>query len=430
MNRATNSKGWSAELFNLISPKGLKQLLAYSSGNFGAQLVMMLYAVLVARFLEPENLGVYSGVYAILGVSITLVNLGMDNWFLKEGSRGGDRSLKFFSVVSNKIFLGILWTLLCLLFIPLLKPEAFRIAFILFACIDLLCDSLLNSIIALLTIDKAVRKTNTLILASRSGKLVLLLGLIFLQGKAVVWVALTRMLVALIVCGLGFLELQKQEDFHWRLPRLNLSILKDARHFALSDILAVIYGNLDLAILSVYSLVQAGYYSPATGIIHALFVIPSSFYYYFLPTVTKGLDLGTWKQKPDSVKLILLFSVLGVVLSLGTLVFAYTLFLPILGADYQLSRPLLGLLSPILIFKSISMGFAVLIVAQALQQKRLLPQFLIALLDIILVFALVPGFGARGVAWAYLASELLLMLAYAVIAIKYADNNPQVVDRS
>lgn len=65
-----------------LDEAGLKSLVIFSGGNFLAQIIMMVYAILIARFLGPSKLGIYSGIYAILGITITLVNFGLDIWML------------------------------------------------------------------------------------------------------------------------------------------------------------------------------------------------------------------------------------------------------------------------------------------------------------------------------------------------------------
>lgn len=394
-------------------------MLFFSGGNFFAQLIMMLYAILIARFLGPKMLGIYSGVYAVLTVTITLVNLGQDNWLLREAAIANDRLSKLLNVIINKILLGLLWTVLCTSLLPLIWPGYQVRFFVLFASIDLLADSLLNSIITSLTIEKKVKHTNTLLLISRAGKLLSLLFMILFFYNNLTLIAFNRMLIAVSVCVYAIKRMYLDKKMDILTLRLNKTVLKEARFFAASDVLAIIYGNVDVAILSLFSLTQAGWYAPASGIIRALFVIPNSFYNYILPIVTNRLSLGEWRTKIDLPKLLALFFVVGVILTLGTLAFSSVFLIPFLGTSYNETKSLLMTLSPILIFKSLSFGLVAYMVACSLQEKRLIPQFLTAILNVITVIFSIRLWGAAGVTLAYLISELFLLSGYLIIVIMH-----------
>ena len=83
---------------------------------------------------------------------------------------------------------------------------------------------------------------------------------------------------------------------------------------------------------------------------------------------------------------------------------------------------ILRILSPIMLFKSIAFGFALIIVITGNQRKRLLPQFVVSVFNISFNLLLIPYFGLIAVAWIYSISEMLLMLGYSLIAIKVIKN--------
>jgi O-antigen/teichoic acid export membrane protein len=113
-----------------------------------------------------------------------------------------------------------------------------------------------------------------------------------------------------------------------------------------------------------------------------------------------------------------LFGLLGILLTLFVILLSVFFLVPLLGNNYLMSKQLLLILSPIMLFKSISFGLATLLVARSLQSKRLIPQVIIAVFDVLLVVLLIPRFGATGVAWAYLIAELFLSIGYWAILLQ------------
>jgi O-antigen/teichoic acid export membrane protein len=94
----------------------------------------------------------------------------------------------------------------------------------------------------------------------------------------------------------------------------------------------------------------------------------------------------------------------------------------LLGPEYASTGYLLKILSPIMLFKSISFGLALIIIISGNQKKRLLPQLIVSLFNIAFNILLIPYFGLVSVAWIYTISELLLMIGYSIIVIRDKKN--------
>jgi O-antigen/teichoic acid export membrane protein len=89
-----------------------------------------------------------------------------------------------------------------------------------------------------------------------------------------------------------------------------------------------------------------------------------------------------------------------------------------LGEKFLETIKLLRILSPILFFKSLSFGFVLVIILSDMQKKRILPQFIVAVVNILFNILLIPYFGITAVSWVYLISEILLTLGYGLIVVK------------
>lgn len=402
---------------NIIST--LKQISYYSGGNFIAQIVMMIYAIVVAKTLGPNQLGIYSGLYAVLGTSISLVNFGYDIWILKETDQHNNLRELSGEVISLKLATGGLWSLLIFTLLYLTQSEIYTASLILMALGDTLSDRVLNTVIAAWNIDRNIKCINTALLSSRIFKFILLLGLIFINQASLDLIISSRFLVSLVVLLISFWVLKPII----KVPGLKkvLSSIKSSYEFGFSEILSVIYGNIDIVILSYFSTLGTGYYSPASGIVHALFIIPNSFYTYLLPKYAKMNFVDNKQQaKKTFNKIILSFSSIGLIMSLCVFLGGAFIVSTILGPRYNFTGRLLTILSPILLIKSISFGLALIIVISGQQKYRLLPQFLVSLLTITLCLIFIPISGVVGVALIYVVGEFLLMIYYWIIVRKFA----------
>lgn len=395
----------------------LKRILFFSGGNLFAQFIMMLYAIIVARQLGPSELGIYSGLYAILGVTITFVNFGLDQWMLKEAHAHKSVQLLSGKVISIKLLLGIVWGILCLIFIPISRPGIFTPAIVLLALGDVFFDVIFNTITAAWNIERDIKSINLFLLMSRVGKFLALIGLTMIQKVSPMNIVTSRIIVSGIVLLLSLAKFKPVINLH-NIFDLK-QIVRRSSEFGFSEILATVYGNIDVAILSYFSITNAGLYSPATGIIHALFIIPNSFFSYLIPYYSKEISNNkSLSLKKVLKQVLLIFTVTGFALSLVLFVGGEFLVTLILGSKYLETGRILVVLSPIMLIKSISFGLALLIVITGNQKKRLLPQLVIALFNIVINILLIPKFGIFGVAWVYSLSELGLMLGYLNISLR------------
>jgi O-antigen/teichoic acid export membrane protein len=398
-----------------------QQLTLFSGGNSLAQLVMMVYAIIIARALGIVGLGVYSGIYAFLGVTITFVNFGMDTWMLKVSDIEQPTNGLTGKVVSSKLIAGLLWLLLCNLILPVLNKKEFLPIYVALASLDVLTDVTFNTILVHFNIVKEIHRYNIFLLSSRIGKLAALFLLLYLNQATLLYIIISRLVISILIFGISFYfakpTLPKAAVVE-QLKKVHF-LRKTSVVFGLSEILAMVYANADVAILALFSTSQAGLYSPASGIIHALFILPNSFYNYLLPMMSKREHMvDSETKKVDASRIIFLFGVLGVLLTLFVVLLSAFLLVPLLGKNYLMSKELLIILSPIMFFKSLSFGLATLLVARSLQSKRLIPQIIVAVFDVFLVVLLIPRFGAIGVAWTYVIAELLLSIGYWLILVR------------
>ena len=417
----TNHHNVFYKLKTIIKENGvlpsLQRIAFFSSGGITAQVIMMVNALIVARTLGPEQNGIYNGLYAILGVSITLVNFGFDQWMLKEAHEYPSVKIISGKIISVKFLLGLIWGTLCVIILPLSRPNYFTFGLVLLAGGDILADILFNSIVNSWTITRDIRVINLMLLASRLGKLLLLLFLIFSNYVFPVTITGSRFLISFIILLISLLIL-KPIFTDIKIYDL-IRIFRESTAFGLSEVLSTIYAKIDVSILTLFSITDTGVYSPASGIINALFIIPNSIFIYLLPKYAKEVDSLEEKLFGSlPFNILLLFIIVGLALFLSICFCGKFLISFLLGARFIKTGQILQILSPILLFKSISFGLVLLIIITGNQQKRIATQLVVSLFNISLNLILIPLHGYIAVAWIYTISEFLLMSGYLITVIR------------
>jgi O-antigen/teichoic acid export membrane protein len=420
LNHHNPNKSMREEIRDLLAQKSLftsiKQLSFYSAGGMLAQAIMIVYAIIIARQLGPEQLGVYSGLYAILGVTITIVNFGLDQWMLNEAQNYKSVRLLSGQVILIKLMFGIFWCMLCVVLLPISRPETYLLPLVILGVGDVLSDVIFNTVTTTWTITRKIKQINILLLLSRGGKLSILLLLTLANQLSLTSILGSRFVITLIILMISLSLLKPRVRFD-ELENY-LLIIKKSTVFGLSEILAMIYAQIDVAILSYFSIRDTGLYSPASGLIHALFIIPNSVFIFLIPLFSKKLKSEENSNINSITKIVLIiFAFVGISLSSSLFVAGDFIIELLLGGQFNKTTQVLKVLSPVMFFKSLSFGLALILMITGNQQKRLLPQLIVCFFNISLNVIFIPRFGLISVAWIYTLSELILMLGYLMPVI-------------
>lgn len=396
----------------------VKNIAIYSGSTTIAQLIMMVYVVLLARILGPEELGVFSSAYALVGLTAFFLNLGMDTWLLRKAGLYPDVRLLSGKVLKIKANIGIVWTIVMVVLVPMVRPDLYSVTLMLICSLDVWSDVCFNTQIQALNVQRRMKTITWLMLLSRGGRFAGLVILYYLGLDSAVLFALTRASATFI----GFLAATWQHR-----PKMNTEgfmstreVIKESLPFGVSDFLALIYTNADVTILALMAgTIAVGLYSPASGIIHALYVIPNAIFTVIVPIMT---NIGARDVNRFRKGLPILFGSFGIMGAIMWLILGTTaewLMPVLLGKEYQFTGEILGVLSPLLFLKFISFACAVVLVCVGWQQRRLIFQLVAAGFNIIANILVIPSYGIIGVAWVYVISEILLVIGYGWVTVEW-----------
>ena len=396
----------------------IHQLALFGGSTTIAQFIMMVYVLIVARILGPTELGFFNSAYSLVGISVFFLNLGMDTWLLRKAGLFEDVTILSGKVLRIKAAIGIFWSLALVTLAPTIRPDLYTVPMMLICSLDAWSDVCFNTEIQALNVQRRMKTITWLVLLSRGGRMLGLLVLIFFGVKSAVLFAFTRALATFI--GFVIATILHRPKIRSGSLVSTREVLSESLPFGLSEFLSLIYTNIDVTILAwMAGKTAVGLYSPASGIIHALFVVPNAMFSVMVPSMTK-LGANSIEHFRSSLRpLFLSFFILGVAMWLAVGILGKWVVSWLLGDAYQFSGQILVILSSILFLKCISFACAIVLVAVGWQSKRLMPQFISAVLNIGANILFLPVYGVVAVAWVYVISELILTLGYIWITLRW-----------
>ena len=395
----------------------LNMLAGYGSANAAAQLMKMLFMLIMARYFGLEDYSNYVAAYSLASFTAIFFNLGLDTWLLREGSFQENWKLSAQKVLSLKASIGLIWAGLLIGLAPSLRPDLFGFGLLALCVADVWFDSLLITMLAVLNIKRDIKAYSVSILLLRGLKLIVLLVMIAVGSRSVMLIAGLRAAIAGGLAVAVFLMLRL--DFRFARRQESLRMLRDSRAYTYSEFFSVIYMQADINLLTLLQgKVMAGIYSPALSVINALFIIPSSVYTFSIPTLSR-----TYHETPQMLpaaarKLLAGITLMGIVLFAGVGLLGDDLVRLLLGAEYETTGQLITMLSPVLLLKCLEFGLASVIVALNKQKERIFPQMIAAVMNVGLNLWLIPLYGVFGAARVYVISEVVLFLGYGIIVFR------------
>ncbi|MEM3485588.1 MAG: oligosaccharide flippase family protein [Candidatus Methanomethyliaceae archaeon] len=400
-----------------ITHKG-RGVAIYTISSTLAQGIIMFYALILARYLGPDKYGYYASGYSLVGLWSFIIGLGMDTWLLRKGGNCSFARLLVGNILKLKCLIFSIWAPMVILGIKLLSNNSLFPWFLIVCALDIFGDNNLTTIIYGLNITQQYSRIAKVLLFSRLGRLFGALSLIIFGVRSPFVFALVRLLftvISLTVALSVFRPTLKREFFEHP-----LYIVKESIPFALSDMIVQIYMVADVFLLSILTTpLQVGLYSPASNLLSALFVIPSTVYLSLIPIFSrKILDQN---QLSKRIMLISIggLGVLGLFLTLIVGLGSRWIVPAILGQAYGETSVLLTILSPILFLKFLQFGLVAVIVSVGWQKYRLLPQIIAASVNLSLNLVVIPSQGAKGAAIVYNLSEILLLCGYIYLVLLY-----------
>lgn len=391
---------------------------ALFTGTAAARLLAGISLILIARQVGAAQFGQLTASLALAKITSVAFALGLEGWLLANGFREGDRHLlarRSTAVLTVTAGGGLLWLIAYIGVTPWLNSDVFPHAVVLLCALSVWLEEILNVVAT--AFKTAIN--NHITFAIITGSQLLLAVLIVIQvilGQEQLFAFLQiRVLGMAISAGAAIWLMSRYISLQVAWADI-VAILKATPPFALSQTLNLIYERADVVIVGAWlGKEQAGFYTPATTILIALFLIPGTLYGILSPMFSRLAAQSLRRFKRFFYKALFGSMALGIGLTVLVYWSAPHLIFWLYGAEYQRAGELLAILSGVLFFRSLTFPLAAFLVTVHWQTRRLLPQIVSALTNVTLNLLIIHTRGIRGVAWVYVLSEAVLMLGYALL---------------
>ncbi|MGE5221223.1 MAG: oligosaccharide flippase family protein [Omnitrophica WOR_2 bacterium] len=397
----------------------VRNIATLFSGSVVAQGTTALVLLLTARQLGADAYGQYAVSIAFASFTAILFSLGLDHWLLREGGRHlRPLSELVGSVLVIKLIGGLIWFGLLLFIAPVLNQDTYPVDLMRLCAISVGLDILFST--TLTGFKASLQNRVTSLLEAGSDVLWLLVTLLVIfsgERQAIVFIKI-RIFVLMISLFISIFLVRRLIGVNAALPTMRRALF-EAFPFATSDLLAWITMRMDVLIIGFTLGKQAaGLYSPAVGLVNALFLVPTAVYYVMMPILSHLYITNTQQARQTAQNTILLLAVAGIALSVIFVIGAPVL-VAILGQSYQGSLPVMRILGILLFFKSLSFAQVAILVAIGQQARRTAVQAIVGISNVILNLLVVFRFGITGVAWVYVVTEIITMAGYTWLSRRY-----------
>jgi O-antigen/teichoic acid export membrane protein len=367
-------------------------------------------AILLARFLGPQDYGVLAGVLAFTALFMMATDLGFEQEMLRRSrhAEAGEILTLTMASIGVTLLATLLGLGLVIRFFPSLVWPASLVALAMGVHIvnrfalpfRYLCLALGRTHVPAIvqSVSTAALVASTLAVLALGGPVSTILSVHIAIGAVtlLVWDQWRRS---------SHVRLAGSLSVPW-LARVG-RYLQQSLPFALTNLLWVAYFNVDLIILSALrSNVEVGEYSGVYRLVAMTFILGSSIASSFTPALFAAA--GTAEHAATTRRLMRLLVSTGALVALVFVLFAPWFLSVIMGAAYVEAAPLARVLGVAAFFRMINFGWSTALTTAGRHNTRIAVETALLVLNVVLNLLLIPALGAMGSAIAALGAELML----------------------
>lgn len=419
-----------------------KTLSAISLLWFGSLIgagLAFLTQVVLARELTPAGYGVFAAALATVTLLAPLAGFGVQGFWLKVFGAEGWQAIRWFPASFRFVTMSTLVTLSIFLVWAVWGPHDESTKRLLFLFSPVIFGYLfLELVTSKLLLEEYFNRLALWQMFPHLARLliILLITLLVLGRPSVEFIAGIYSSVAIVVLVVGCAQLRAMKSGRFdlkghagcgsaRLDGVNnvgpvrvLNVARQAWPFGLATVFHLIYFQSDIILLKYISGNEvAGIYNVAFTIMAAVYLLPSVIYQkLLLPKIHRWANHDREKFYQVYRKGNIAMLVLGLAAMLAIWGSAFWAVPILFGEEYREAVMLLNILAvcaPVL-FVASSVGAT--LVTQEHMTRKVKYMGVVALLNILLNFVLIPYYGAIGAAVATVVSNMVLLIIYYLAA--------------
>ena len=418
-------------LDRVLRHSGFGRYFANTSWLMGEKLLRMVVGlfvgVWVARYLGPEQFGLFSYVQSFVGIFVVIATLGLDSIVVRELVNNSDDEAA--SLIGTTFWLkltGAFITLCVLGFaVNFTSNDAYTngLVFIVASATIFQSCNVIDFYFQSKVMSKFIVYANIIsLLISTVVKVMLILSNAPLV--AFVWIVLFDS----FVLAVGFVYFfSKVTEFNFNNLQFNkliaINLLRDSWPLILSGTALMIQARIDqVMIKELLNSTEVGYYSVAIRLIELVafvtIVLKSSLY----PAIQNAKKHSTELYRHRLLNFYRLNFLLFLVVAIPLFIFAEQIVIFLFGVEYQPAGILLALMSIRLFFANMGSARSVFILSENLMKFSLMTMVLGTVANIALNYLWIPEYGAIGAVIATIVSFAVTIFLVDMIYSKTRGN--------
>lgn len=390
-----------------------KNTLWLTAAEIGAKGLGFVIAIVIARYLGPEDYGKYAFAISFVTLFMVLADFGMRPLLVREVARNNQLAEKY---LANFLTLKI-WLTLVLFGAVALAAWIYGTPLNLFilimiAAAEIAANSFSEIFRGIFQAFERMKYEMTsrvlnkvLILAGTIG--VIILGLRTLSIMLVLLLAgIVTAIYTIIVCRKYFARLKLAFDKVFLKEAFKQSFI-----FAITNVFISIYFKIDSVMLEkMRSVAEVGYYNTAYELVFAFMFVPTIFSAAIYPVLSRFYKDDPGKIQNLVARFLKYYTLTAVALTVFLILLGAPLIHLFYGAQYDPSIILFQQLVVVLIFVFLNYLGGTLLNASNKQIVTTIAAGICAGVNIALNLWLIPAYGASGAAVATIITEAILCL--------------------
>lgn len=401
-----------SKIRNLQQNLGFMKYFRNTSWLFSEKILRMVVGlfvgVWVARYLGPEQFGLFSYAQSFVGLFAVIATLGLDGIVIRELVKDENRRDELICTAFWLKFIGAIIVLLVLLIaIQFTSNDNYtnKLIFIIASATILQAVNVVDMYFQARILSRYVVFANIISLFISSViKIILILNEASLIAFA--WAALFDSFV--VACGYIYFYF-RHSSFDIKNLTFNkstaISLLRDSWPLILSGIVITIYMKIDqVMIMEMMDAESVGQYAAAVRINEAWYFIPMAITSSLFPAIVNAKKVSSELYYQRLQKMYDFMVVFSIALTIPMFFLNSSIINILYGSQYNQSAGVLLILFCSTLSVSIGVSNGLWLLNENLQRINVINKTLGMLLNIILNLLLIPKFGIKGSAYATLIS--------------------------
>jgi len=387
-------------------------------GNITVRFVLAIATIFFARYVSPEDYGMFTTALAVSAVICYFTDAGLTHTFMREGTRSdANISVLISSYLRIRLILAIVISVLFAIFAQFFYPDAYLRAMVYWVVLPTMFGATLQGVgMAYFQVTERMQFTAIIsVLQGVTAAAALLLGMSF--QWSLMMVAAMYGVSSLVTGVIAFIMTIRYTKVHkgW-----DKGILDQLLIFTINGIIIMLLPQLGPIILEkVSTYKQVGFFGAASKIPAVLYQIPGVIAAAFYPRL---FAFGNEKNIEEHRKLssfeLKLMSFLGMGISIPFIADPSFWIVSLLGEEYAPAGDALAILAFMVILQSINYPLADNLTTIGQQWKRATTMTIGLVVAIIGYIVLGSKYGMMGAAAAAIITEITLLIGFTLFIRK------------